>query len=188
MPTTDRGPAGRVRVWGRVVRALHWLLVAGVAAAWLTRHGFGLTHEVLGYATLAVVVLRVAWGFGPARHARFDRFLKPPAVTMDYARRCFSARPPRHLGHNPLGGWMAVLLLGLVLAVCASGWLYTTDRFWGIEWVENLHDGLTSCLLLLVAVHIAGAVWTSAVQRDNLVAAMIHGHKRALRPGEGVDD
>ena len=69
---------------------------------------------------------------------------------------------------------------------CASGWLYTTDRFWGVEWVEDLHDGLTNVLIGLVIIHVAGVIWTSLRGRENLVAAMFHGRKR--RPGpEDVD-
>jgi cytochrome b len=46
----------------------------------------------------------------------------PPAV--DVLRHC----EPRFIGHNPLGGYMMVLLLIIVAMTGASGWLYTTDR------------------------------------------------------------
>ncbi len=161
--------------------------MATVTASWLTRHGFGAIHEWLGYAALAVVALRIAWGFGPSRYARFGQFLYPPSRTLSYARRMLSGRPPRHLGHNPLAGWMAVTLLAAVGAVCLSGWLYTTDRFWGVQWVEDLHDDLTTALIALVLVHVAGAVWTSLLYRENLVAAMFHGRKMAPGPDDIAD-
>ena len=82
---------------------------------------------------------------------------------------------------------MTVALLVMVLAVSASGWLYTTDRFWGYEWVENLHDGLTNVLIGLVALHLAGVAWSSLKHRENLVGAMWHGRKRAAA-GNDVDD
>jgi cytochrome b len=88
-------------------------------------------------------------------------------------------REPRHLGHNPLGGWMTVILLLTVALVGLSGWLYTTDRFWGVEWVERLHSTLADALLALAAVHVAGAIYASFRHRENLVAAMVHGRKRA---------
>ena len=87
-------------------------------------------------------------------------------------------REPRYLGHNPLGGWMIVALLLMVGLVGASGWLYTTDRFWGVAWVEELHEQLSNLLLILVALHVAGVLYASYRHRENLIAAMIHGRKR----------
>jgi len=172
----------RFRVWDVLVRLGHWTLVIGIAAAWLTRHGGGLWHEWLGYLVLAVVVIRIIWGFTGTPCARFAQFVHSPAATLNYARQVIAAREPRHLGHNPLGGWMIVALLLTTAAVCVSGWLYTTDRFWGVEWVEDLHDGLTNILLMLVFVHICGVIFSSLRQRENLVAAMFTGNKRA--PGK----
>ena len=74
---------------------------------------------------------------------------------------------------------MIVLLVIMVMLVSASGWLYTTDAFWGVEWVEDLHEGLSNALFALVALHIAGVVFSSMRHHENLVAAMLHGHKRA---------
>jgi cytochrome b len=59
-----------------------------------------------------------------------------------------------------------------------TGWLYTTDRYWGVEWVEELHETLSNLLFLFVALHILGVVFTSIRHRDNLPAAMLHGRKR----------
>jgi cytochrome b len=75
---------------------------------------------------------------------------------------------------------MIIALLLTVALVGASGWLYTTDRFWGVEWVEILHSKLADLLLILAGVHVLGALYTSFRHRENLVAALIHGHKRAF--------
>ena len=184
---TPQQPAPSVRVWDWPVRVLHLGLVATVTAAWFTRHGFGWVHEWLGFAAMAIASLRILWGFSASRYGRFAQFLRSPAHTTAYAAALARHRAPRYLGHNPLGGWMAVALLLAVLAVTGSGWLYITDRYWGLEWVENLHDGLTWALIGLVALHLAGVVYTSLAKRENLVGAMLHGRKRPAAPGD-VDD
>ena len=172
-------PAARwIPVWDALVRVLHWTLVLSVATAWLTRHSRGGWHEWIGYAALEVVANRVAWGFLGAGHARFSDFVRSPATTAAYARSVVSGREARYLGHNPLGGWMVVALLSMVALVGFTGWLYTTDRYWGVEWVEELHEALSNILFGFVALHIAGVVYTSLHHRENLVAAMIHGRKR----------
>jgi len=167
-----------IPVWDLAVRVLHWMLVLTVAAAWLTRHSPGGWHEWLGYTTLAVVAARTVWGFTGSRHARFADFVRPAGITAAYARDVFSAHEPRFVGHNPLGGWMAVALLAVVALVGATGWLYTTDRFWGVAWVEELHETLSDILFLFVALHILGVAFTSVKHRENLPAAMWHGRKR----------
>ncbi len=173
-----------VRVWDALVRVGHWSLVAGIVATWFTH---GKWHEWLGYAVLAVVALRIVWGVlaqGSSRYARFAAFLRSPASTFEYSKQILAHREPRHIGHNPLGGWMIVALLLTITGVCVTGWLYTTDRFWGEAWVENLHIGLTNALLLLIALHIGGVIFSSLRHGENLVAAMISGRKRAPGPGD----
>ena len=179
-----RAAPRRVRVWDLLVRLLHWSLVGTFAASWLTRHSPGPAHEWLGYTVLAVVVTRLLWGFLGTPHARFSSFVRSPSATLSYARSVAAGRQPRYLGHNPLGGWMIVALILAVLGICASGWLYTTDRYWGVEWVENLHRWLTDLGLALVALHLAGVALTSFHDRENLVASMIHGRKREPQPGD----
>ena len=172
------------RVWDPLVRALHWALAVTILLAWMTREGGGAWHEWIGYASLALVALRLAWGWTGPRYARFSQFVRSPAAVLQYAARVVKAEEPRYLGHNPLGGWMVVALLANVVLVGATGWLYTTNAYWGEKWLEDTHDALAISLLVLVALHVAGVVVTSIALRENLAAAMVHGRKR---PPESTD-
>jgi len=172
------GPRPPVKVWDPLVRAGHWALVASIAAAWLTRKGWGAVHEWIGYAALALVALRLVWGFIGPRYARFSQFIHGPAYTLRYGGSVLKGNEPRHVGHNPLGAWMIVALLTVVAAAGLSGWLFTTDRYWGDERVEDLHEALAIALLVLVTLHVAGVVAASLRHRENLVGAMFHGRKR----------
>lgn len=175
-------------VWDPLVRIGHWGLVATVAAAWLTRHGGGALHEWLGYASLALIVLRILWGLAGPRRARFASFVQRPAATLAYTRSAVAGREPRYVGHNPLGGWMIVALIAMVAATDLTGWLFTTDRFWGVGWVENLHESVSDLLLGLIGLHIAGVATASSRRHgENLVAAMIDGRKRPPRRRRRVD-
>jgi cytochrome b len=172
-----------VRVWDPLVRILHWTLAASVLGAWLTaeieREAVRRVHEWLGYTALAVITLRFAWGWIGSRYARFSDFVRGPAFTLAYARAVMARNEPRYLGHNPLGGWMVVALLVMVAAAGLSGWLSVTDRFWGVEWVQELHEFLANTLLALVGFHVAGVIYTSIHHGENLVRAMFTGRKRA---------
>jgi len=177
MNTSDR-----VQVWDRAVRVLHWSLVVSVALAGLSlvdALGVSSLHRPAGYVALVVVLLRSMWGFAGRGHARFAQFVRGPAVTLAYLRRVLAHREPRTLGHNPLGAWMIVALLLCVAALAFTGWLYTTDMFWGSEAVEDLHRALAWTLLALVALHVSGVIFTSWRHRENLVKAMFDGEKAA---------
>ncbi|MGA8514903.1 MAG: cytochrome b/b6 domain-containing protein [Burkholderiaceae bacterium] len=175
-------PVDTTRVWSLVQRLLHWTLAASVIAAFATHEGGGNWHEWTGYTALACAALRLVLGFArwpwAGKYARFATFVKSPATTLAYARSLFSGSEPRTLGHNPLGAWMVVTLLLTTLVASLSGWLYTTDRFWGIEWVERLHSFFGHAFIPLVALHLGGVAFTSWRHQDNLVKAMLTGDKR----------
>lgn len=175
-------PAEAVRVWDLAQRLLHWCLVASVALAWWAGESRLSLHLWAGYTVLAVVLVRAAWGFVGSPHARFAGFVHGPGTVLGYARALLRGRAPRMLGHNPLGGWMIVALLACLLVVCVSGILYTTDRFWGLEWLELTHRISAWTLVGLVALHLCGVAVMSWRHRENLVAAMWSGRKR---PADG---
>jgi cytochrome b len=79
---------------------------------------------------------------------------------------------------------MIVALLVTLTVVCFSGWLYTTDTYWGIDWVIQVHDISTTVLLCLVALHVGGVIFTSIRHKENLLAAMLHGRKRDADAGD----
>ena len=173
------------RVWDPAVRLLHWALVLSFALGWATTtRWLGAWHLAVGWAALAIVAARIAWGFAGPRYARFAQFVRGPGATLAYARRVLAGREPRHLGHNPLGGWMVLALFAWIGGLALTGWLYTTDRYWGDETVERVHELFAWSLIGLVAVHVIGVVVAGRRHRENLVRAMVDGRKRAPEDGD----
>ncbi len=167
-----------IRVWDLWVRIGHWLLVLSIAVAWFTRHGSDSWHQASGYGALLLLVIRILWGFAGPAHARFGDFVQSPAAVVRYAQALGRRAAPHYLGHNPLGGYMILALLATIAVAGLSGWLYTTDRFWGVAWVGDTHSVASDVLLGLIAAHVAGVLYASYQERENLVAAMFHGFKR----------
>lgn len=166
------------RVWDPLVRVLHWTLVLSLLVSWLGTFAVSGTHQPAGWLALAVVVCRVAWGFVGSHYARFARFVRGPRATWAYARAVLRGREPRHLGHNPLGACMVLALMACVAGLALTGWLYTTDAFWGDATVESLHVALAWALGVLVCLHVAGVFYTGWRQRESLLLAMFSGRKR----------
>lgn len=172
-------PPATVPVWDVFVRAFHWSLVISFAFAWITADEWDRLHEWSGYTASALVALRVVWGFVGVRHARFSDFVRSPFVVLGYLGDVLRGRERRFLGHNPAGGTMIIALLIGICGLGATGWMMTSNAFWGVEWVEDVHEVLANGLLALVALHVAGVLMASFSHRENLVLAMLTGRKRA---------
>ena len=175
----------KVKVWDLSVRLLHWGLGITIVVAWMAGESSLRLHQWAGYTALAIVMARCIRGTVGGGYARFGQFVRSPSVVWRYALSVVQHRDARHLGHNPLGGWMVCALLGCTVAVGLTGWLYTLDGFWGMAWLEWLHLALAWTLVGLIVVHVAGVVFTSWRHRENLVGSMMHGHKAdAINPQE----
>lgn len=175
--------ATTVKIWDPLVRVFHWSLVASFAIAWLSAEEWNDLHQWAGYAAGALIGFRLLWGLVGTRYARFAQFIRSPGTVVSYLKDILTGRERRYLGHNPAGGMMIVALMLCMAALCVTGWLYTTDAFWGEEWVEETHELLANLLLALVGLHVAGVLVAGFRHRENLVRAMVTGRKRA--PGTG---
>jgi len=165
-------------VWDLFVRVFHWSVAVTFGAAYASSDDGGTVHHILGYAVLALVALRIAWGFVGSYHARFANFVPGPRRFAQYTRAVLAGRERRYLGHNPAGGAMIIALLVLLTATGATGWLLTTNAFWGSEAVEALHEACANAVLVCVALHVVGVLLASWRHRENLVGAMLTGRKR----------
>lgn len=174
----QNGERSSVKVWDALVRLAHRSLVATVTAAWLTRHSDTVWHAWLGYVALAIVVIRIVWGFVGTPYARFTNFVRRPTITLQYTRAVVAHSEPRFVGHNPMGAWMIVALLATVTLLGVTGWLGTTDAYWGVAWVGESHEALSNLLLGLIGLHVAGVVFSSWRHQENLARAMITGRKQ----------
>jgi len=173
-----------VIVWDPLVRVFHWCLVVSFVVAWLSPESWMNLHQWAGYAATALIVFRVAWGFMGSRYARFSQFLRGRNNTMAYFSSMIKQNESRYIGHNPAGSLMILGLIGIVIVTSLSGWMYTLDRYWGVEWVEELHEIASHVMLFMVIAHILGVIYASFRHQENLVRSMLTGRKRAAEEGD----
>ena len=182
--------AERVLVWDLPVRLFHWALALLVVFSYVTAKVGGWWmewHMRSGYAILALLVFRLAWGIAGGTTARFAQFVRGPSAAAAYLRARLAGREPALVGHNPLGGWMVLALL-LVLGAQAASGLFVDD---GIAtqgplyvkasgaWVEKmnaLHGYYEWVIVGAVALHVAAVLVYQVALRVDLVGPMVHGH------------
>jgi cytochrome b len=188
----DQGELVSVRVWDLPTRLFHWILTILIAMQYATGQ-FGVLdmrwHYWLGYATLALLVFRISWGFIGSQTSRFSEFLRGPATVFRHVSSYLYKNPQSDIGHNPLGGWSVLIMLACVLAQAISG-LFTSDEisengpFVGqvaettTRLMTRVHHWNQSLLLLLIAFHVAAVLLHLLLKHDNLITPMFNGRKR----------
>lgn len=186
----------QVKVWDPVVRFFHWTLVTTFFIDYFTEEELLTVHVWAGYLLLGVLGIRILWGFIGTRHARFSDFVYKPSVAFQFLKDTLYLRAKRHIGHNPIGGLMVVVLLICLVLTGVSGLMvygagehegplagmFTTNgKFWK-EILEEIHELLANFTLLLVIIHILGVVVESKIHNENLVRAMWDGYKNKDLP------
>jgi cytochrome b len=183
-----------VRIWDLPLRLFHWLLAALFTAAIVTVKIGGddwmVWHERCGRAILVLLAFRLAWGFAGSRASRFAAFVRGPRAVLAALRELPQRASKRYAGHNPLGGWSVLAMLGALAAQGITGLFANDDAtFEGplatrvskatSDALTGLHTTGEWMLYALVALHMAAIAWYWLRKGDNLVTPMITGDKAA---------
>jgi cytochrome b len=187
-----------ILVWDLPTRLFHWLLVTLVIASFATGKIGGLWmqhHMWSGYTIFGLLLFRVAWGFVGGRHARFSDFVCGPGAVLRYAQTMLRRDAPKHLGHNPLGGWSVLAMLIALLVQAVTGLFANDDIFiegplypWvskaASDWLTHIHKLNQEIILLLVAVHVAAVFFYLILKHENLIRPMFTGRKHWHAEGQ----
>ncbi|MGB0468842.1 MAG: cytochrome b/b6 domain-containing protein [Pontibacterium sp.] len=197
--TTTNKPA-MIRVWDLPTRLFHWLLV-GLFVFMIVSGESGDDliewHFYGGYLLSGLILFRIVWGLLGTRYARFTSFIFNPVYTLKYSLRMVKGKAEPHYGHNPAGGVMVILLLGLLSVQVASGLVTTDDVLWNGPFYDSVSEEITDlagqvhhllqeALIILVVLHVAAIVFHRLKYKDALVPAMFHGNKPAHDKTAGI--
>jgi len=172
----------QILVWDAPTRVFHWVQALAFGIAYYTSDSekYRDIHIAFGYIMLGLLVFRILWGFIGTRYARFNSFLFKPGEIIAYLISLVRRKPEHYLGHNPAGSLSVWLLLVLGLFLGATGVMALQDN--ASDAVIEMHGLATDIMLVVVTLHIAGVLASSALHRENLVRSMITG----LKPSESA--
>lgn len=186
-----------MRAWDLPTRVFHWTLVSLIISAWAS-HEFSEVfgdnslkwHRYNGYAILIAVVWRLLWGFVGSSTSRWSAFVRWPWSAANYGLDLLRGRDRHYLGHNPLGSYMILSLLGVVSLQAVLG-LFTVehnDVTWGplyklvsediYKKIGYYHVRIFKYVIMpLIVFHITANILYGMLKRDPLIRAMITGSK-----------
>jgi cytochrome b len=179
-----------VAVWDLPTRLFHWALVVLLGAMVATGKVGGdwlALHVRCGEALAVLLLFRLLWGIVGSQSARFADFVAGPAGVLRYLKSGEAPSP----GHNPLGGWMVLALLAVLVLQVSSG-LFAADvdsyLFDGplahhlapalAETVTGWHKALFRLVLALGVLHVTAIAAYRLLKRQNLLLPMLTGRKR----------
>ncbi|MBU8543482.1 MULTISPECIES: cytochrome b/b6 domain-containing protein [Roseomonadaceae] len=188
--TTPLPGTRRLKVWDPWIRLVHWAIVLLIPLSWWSAetHRFDL-HVLSGYTILTLLIFRIAWGFVGSQTARFRNFLASPLEAIRHLGHFRRRQAAVEIGHNAAGGWMVLVLLGLLLAQAVSG-LFADDEIFTRGPLARAVDPATSALATSIhlrvfwgivaaaVLHILAILLYRLVRKQNLVGPMITGALR----------
>jgi cytochrome b len=181
-----------IQVWDLPTRLFHWSLVILIAISWTSAEVGGNAmqyHLWAGYAALGLVGFRVLWGLAGSDTARFASFVKGVGPVRHYLGKLRRGATAATVGHNPLGGWMIVIML-TALAIQVGTGLFANDDIATegplyhlvskdlSDTLTEIHGFAFDVLLALIGLHVAAVLFYRFVKRENLVTPMLTGRKQ----------
>jgi len=164
-------------VWDRFVRFSHWTVAAlFFGNYWFLKAGDP-PHEWAGYTLIGLIVIRLIWGFVGSENARIVNFF-PTVKRLRTYLSDYKQPLDAKQGHNPVGALMILFLWLMLLLTGVTGWMQTTDLFWGEDWVQELHDISSQIVLYAIAVHVSAIIVISHIKNIELIQPMITGWRR----------
>lgn len=178
-----------VKVWDPLVRIFHWSLVVTFFLAFMTEGDWINLHVDAGYIVSGLIGFRLIWGVIGTRYARFSQFFKSPGEVLDYLRKMREFNVPHYLGHNPAAAAMIFALLLSIIAISVTGMSIIATEGQGplagtfvaslnAGWMKDIHAFFANFTMLLVIMHVAGVIFSSMLEWDNLPRAMLTGRKK----------
>lgn len=182
----------KLRIWDLPTRVFHFLLILSLFGSFATMYlsdDLVIWHARVGLFFLSLLLFRVIWGFCGGHWSRFETFVTSPSSAFQALKDTLNGKTTFTLGHNPLGGWSVLLMMGLLLVQVLTG-LCSDDEvsfsapltaYLSQAWVERAtwyHTQVGVWLILIVvSIHVLMIFWYRKRYGHDLLTPMITGDK-----------
>jgi cytochrome b len=117
--------------------------------------------------------------------------LKSPLAALRHLMRLVRREPDTEVGHNAAGGWMVIVLLGLLCVQVGTGLCSNDDILVEgplahvagkdrSDWLTHIHHVNFTLIEIAIALHVLTIITYRVLKGQNLLTPMITGKKRLL--------
>jgi cytochrome b len=185
----------KVRIWDLPTRMFHWALAGCVIGLVITGNVGGnamVWHFRLGYAVFTLLLFRLVWGFVGGHWSRWRHLPIGPRQVRAWLGGASEAG--WQAGHNPIGSWSVLAMLGMLSLQVATGLvsddeiantgpLYALVSEATVSLATGWHRHWGKLILIaLVLLHVLAIAWYRQRKNIALVPAMWHGDKEVQAP------
>lgn len=154
-------------IWSLPTRLFHWLLVAGMVAAYLLGEEEELlsVHSAVGYAVGILIVFRIIWGFAGPKYSRFRDFPVGISSLKSFISDMKGSKN-QSPGHNPAASLIMLGIIFFTLLIVVSGTLLLASEGQGFfssfsigmspDSLKEVHEIAVYIVIGLVIVHLLG--------------------------------
>jgi cytochrome b len=156
--------------WPLTIRLIHWYMAGVLFLDVVFLEAGEQAHKLAGLSLAAVVCVRLGLCWLSTNTAY--RLNWPGLAAL---KNQIKTRRVHYIHHSPLGSLMIISLWCCVLAAAGSGYMQTTDMFWGEEWVELMHSFFVYSLFGLILIHISAIIYMQKIAKLNLIQRIWRG-------------
>lgn len=151
-------------------------------------------HVAFGLTFGLILLFRFIWGFLGPKYSRFSDFNFSRKELKDYLFAVF-VKTKEYIGHNPASSYAIVLIILLSFLTILSGMLtYGIQENHGVfsflhssffkemELFEEFHETFSNLLLIVILIHISGALIDKFIKKSDTIDSMFHGYKKTKSP------
>jgi len=187
----------RAYIWSLPTRLFHWMLALFIAIAFIVSEEENLLdiHAAFGYGVGVLIVFRIIWGFIGPKYSKFSDFPLNIKEAIEFSKNIFNPKKS-YAGHNPAASFVMLGIIVVALLVVVSGVLtYGTQEAKGVfaflnhtifkkmELFKEIHEALTTILLILIGAHIAGVVTDRILHKEaGVLESIFKGYKNIDAP------
>lgn len=137
-------------VLNRLIRFIHWGIAFVVFFNLFVQDDGETLHRYFGYSAVLLVVIRFVYGLTTKNHRHFP---------------------------NKMAQATYIAMWGCIIALGVTGFMMGTDKFWGDELIEEIHENLSKGIQVLVVMHLLGIAIDSFKFKRRTWMNMINGKK-----------
>ncbi len=107
--------------WSIYKHLFHWSLVGLLCLSHLFAENPSAVHRYVGYAILALVLVRVSWWILVRRYRRYLDAIKVRVAVITQNKNVLETKSESHSGHTSLGGIVIFAMILTLLVTAVSG-------------------------------------------------------------------